>query len=114
MMSFGQRMAARRKEQGMAQAEMAKKLATSTSVIGRYERGEMTPSIEAAQKIAELLDTTVAWLLGEVDEGQTLKDAAMLRRLNEIAGLAPDERERLLFVIDAMLREAKTRKAYAS
>ncbi|MEL6668247.1 MAG: helix-turn-helix transcriptional regulator, partial [Bacteroidota bacterium] len=32
--------------------KLAKLLRTSTSVIGRYERDEMIPSIEVAQKIA--------------------------------------------------------------
>ncbi|WP_394369189.1 helix-turn-helix domain-containing protein [Fulvivirga marina] len=35
----------------MSQGELAKMLNTSTSVIGRYERDEMTPSIEVAKKL---------------------------------------------------------------
>jgi len=35
---------------------------TSTWVIGRYERDEMPPSIEAAREIAKILGTTVGYL----------------------------------------------------
>ena len=51
MDSFGKRMAALRKERKMTQDELAKLLSTSISVIGRYERDEMTPSIEVAKNI---------------------------------------------------------------
>lgn len=35
-----------RKERKMTQEELAKMLNASISVVGRYERGEMTPSVE--------------------------------------------------------------------
>ncbi len=56
----------------MSQAELAKALSTSTSVIGRYERDEMVPSIDAAKKIAVTLNTTVGYLLGEVEQARCI------------------------------------------
>jgi transcriptional regulator with XRE-family HTH domain len=53
--------------------QTAKQLETSTSVIGRYERDEMPPSIEAAKKLAKILDTTVGYLLGETDQADIFK-----------------------------------------
>jgi len=47
-----------REAKGLSQKELAKLLNTSYSVIGKYERDEMQPSIEAAKKIAKLIDTT--------------------------------------------------------
>lgn len=44
---------------------------------------EMTPSIEVARKMAQLLDTTMGYLLCEVEEGDTFKDPTMLLRLKE-------------------------------
>jgi hypothetical protein len=37
--------------------------------------------------MAVTLDTTVGYLLGESTEGKTLKDTAMLKRLNDISAL---------------------------
>jgi transcriptional regulator with XRE-family HTH domain len=65
MDTFGKKITALRKNLKMSQGELAKKLSTSTSVVGRYERDEMTPSIEAAKNVAKLLNTTVGYLLGE-------------------------------------------------
>lgn len=93
MTSFGKKTAALRKEQKMTQDELAKLLKTSISVIGRYERDEMTPSIEVAKKIAGFLNTSVGYLLSETDDADLFKDPDMLDRLNDIAEL-PEKRQR--------------------
>lgn len=65
MDTFGKRMAALRKERKLTQDELAKLLSTFISVIGRYERDEMTPSIDVAKNISNHLNTTVGYLLGK-------------------------------------------------
>ena len=112
MDTFGKRITSLRKERKMTQDELAKLLKTSISVIGRYERDEMTPSIEVAKKIAGFLDTTVGYLLGETGEAHLFKDPNMLDRLNNIIELPEKEKEALLMSVDAFIRDAKTRKAY--
>ena len=111
--TFGSRMAARRKELDMSQADLCKLMKTSTSVIGRYERDVMVPSIDAARSLAKFLKTTVGYLLGEADKSDTFKDTAMLQRLHDLQALNDKDRDHILFALDAMLRDAKTRKAYA-
>ncbi len=107
MSSFGRKMAGLRKERKITQQELAKLLSTSTSVIGRYERDEMTPSIEVAKKIANLLDTTVGYLLGEMAEADLLKDPAMLQRLNEIDKMEDQDRVHILHVLDGFIKSVK-------
>lgn len=113
MATFGKKMVSLRKDKKMSQGDLAKQLSTSISVIGRYERDEMTPSIEVAKKIATLLGSTVGYLMGETEQVNILKDPQMLNRLNDIDHLSEKEREALLMSVDAFLRDAKTRKAYA-
>ena len=72
----------------------------------------MTPSIEVAKKMAQLLDTTVGYLLGEVEQADTFKDPVMLKRLHELLSLPDKDREGILFALDGLLRDAKTRLAY--
>jgi len=92
---------------GIVQQELAKILKTSHSVIGRYERDEMSPSIEAVKKMAAILDATVGYLLGESTEGKTLKDTAMLKRLNDISALPDKDKEHILYTIDGLIKSAK-------
>ncbi len=79
----------------MSQTQLAKALNTSTSVIGRYDRDEMTPSVDAAKKIAKTLNTTVGYLLGETDEENLFKDPEMLKRLNEIEKMDAENKTKL-------------------
>ena len=72
----------------------------------------MTPSVEVAKNMAQLLDTTVGYLLGEVAETDTFKDPVMLKRLQEINTLADNDKHCILYAIDGLLRDAKTRVAY--
>jgi len=114
MLSFGKKLAALRKEKKMSQTQLAKLLNTSISVISRYERDEINPSIDAAKRLAAILNTSVGYLLGETEDDQLLKDPTMIQRLKEIRGFSDQEKDQVLFTLDALIREVKNRKAYAS
>lgn len=113
MSSFGTRLRDCRKEKGLSQNELAKSLKTNHSVIGKYERDEVKPSIEAVKKLAAMLSTTSAYLLGEAEADTVFKDPDMLRRLKEINDLPPKDKEAILYNLDAVLRDVRTRQAYA-
>lgn len=68
--------------------------------------------MEVAKKMAQLLDTTVGYLLGEVEQSDTFKDPIMLKRLQELLSLPEKDRDGILFALDGLLRDAKTRIAY--
>jgi len=112
MTTFGKRLRQCREDKKLSQQQFAKQLDTYHSVIGRYERDEMTPSVEVAKKMAELLNTTVGYLLGEVNQSDTFKDPVMLKRLQELLALPDSDRDGILFALDGLLRDAKTRVAY--
>ena len=113
MTSFGKKIAALRKEMKMSQTDLAKKLSTSVSVISRYERDEMTPSIDVAKKLAAILNTTVGYLLGESDQENILKDPDMLKRLNDIESMDPEEKNHVLFALDAVIQKIKLKNIAA-
>ncbi len=102
-----------RKAKKLSQSELARILKTNHSVIGKYERDEVNPSIEAIMRIAEVLDTTVVYLIGEAGTNELFRDQDMLRRLKEINSLPPKDKECILYNLDAVLRDVKTRLAYS-
>ncbi len=112
MISFGKKVAVLRKEKKLSQTELANKLNTSVSVISRYERDEMIPSIETAKKLATLLGSTVGYLLGETENDNLLKDPNMMKRLKELSEFSEKEKEQVYFTLDAVIREIKNRKTY--
>jgi transcriptional regulator with XRE-family HTH domain len=114
MISFGKKIAILRKEKGLSQGELSTQLKTSVSVISRYERDEMIPSIEAAKKLADLLGSTVGYLLGENEESNIFKDPEILDRFKAIKAFKDEDKEKIYFTIDALIHEVTNRKRYAT
>jgi transcriptional regulator with XRE-family HTH domain len=83
---------------------------TTPTTIGRYERDEVKPSIEVACKIANILEVSLDYLAG--NSTNYLKDKSMLDRINNILELNKEDKEHILFTMDAMIRDAKARQAY--
>ena len=54
-----------RKSHNLTQNDLAEKLAYSDNMVSRWERGEITPSIETLQKISEFYSVPLASLLEE-------------------------------------------------
>lgn len=83
------------------------------SIIGRYERGEAKPTIDVISKAAAALNTTVSYLLGENEDATLFQDPSMLQRFKDILNLPEEDKSALLKNVDAFLRDAKARMAYA-
>jgi len=90
-----------------SQEGFAKLLSANHSIIGKYGRDEMTPSIEAAVKLATILETTVGYLLGENKNAELFKDPAMLKRLQDIDSLPNEDKNGILYALDNLLKAAK-------
>ena len=93
---------------------MAKKIGTSGPIVGRYERGEMTPSVAVAKKLADTFDVTLDFLVDDTGKTAGIKDKAMLQRIMEIQALDAADQKTIVHVLDSLLRDAKAKKAYAA
>lgn len=109
---FSHRLLALRKQHGWSQPELGKKVGTSGAIIGRYERGEITPSIEVAKKLADAFAVTLDYLVDDKKLPNILQNQPMLERWQAIDSLAPAEQERILSVMDSLIRDTKARQAY--
>lgn len=86
-------------------------IGTSGDVVGRYERGDITPSVEVVSKTADALEVSVDYLLGKT---QLELDKQALKRLEDISKLPEDNKKFVLNLIDMALRDFKVKKAHAS
>lgn len=59
----GQLIAARRKEKGLSQTELAERLHVTDKAVSRWETGRGMPGIDSLEPLAEALDLTVSELL---------------------------------------------------
>jgi hypothetical protein len=57
--------------------------------------------------MAEALDTTAGYLMGEAKNPLALKDQAMLKRINDINNLPEDDKKHILYAIDGLIKYAK-------
>lgn len=99
-----------RKKKGLSQAELGKIIGTSGDVVGRYERGDISPSIEVVSKIADALEVSVDYLIGKT---RMELDKDTMRRIEDISALPQENKNFVLNLIDMALRDFKTKKAYA-
>jgi transcriptional regulator with XRE-family HTH domain len=113
-MAIGDKIQTLRKQHGWSQQQLAKKIGTSGPIIGRYERGEMTPSVEVAKKLADTFDVTLDYLVDDTGKAAEIKDKAMLQRIMDIQALDTEDQKTIVHVLDSLLRDAKAKKAYAS
>lgn len=100
MESFGKKLRECTEIKDFSQAELSRQLGVHHSIIGKYERDEVKPTIDVVKKIAQVLDTTVGYLLGETKQQNVLKDPKMLKRITDIESLPNKEKECLLLTID--------------
>jgi transcriptional regulator with XRE-family HTH domain len=109
---FAKRIEELRTAKGLSQAELAKKFGTSAAIVGRYERGGSTPSIEVARKIADALEVTLDYMTDPDSKLDAVRDQEMLNRLNRIASLPLEDKTRIIEVVDALIRDSNARAAY--
>ena len=113
MVTSGARLRDCRKARHLSQNRLAGILSSNHSVIGRYERDDVKPSIVVVKKLAEALNTT-AFLLGVAESNGVLKATDMLKRPEEMNALHDEDGKHLLYNFDAVLRDVKTRLTYAT
>lgn len=106
MATFGKKLKECREAKGFSQNELAKVIEVPHSIIGKYERDEVKPSIDLVKKMADALDTTAGYLMGESKNTATLKYQAMLKRINDINNLPDEDRMRILYAIDGLIKYA--------
>lgn len=111
-METGKIIALLRDKTNWSQTELAEKSNVSRVMIGKYERAEAVPSIDAAKKIADAFEVSLDYLVGE---GQNASfDKKTVQRLQDIESLNPKIKDKLFFLIDTVIRDTNAQKAYLS
>lgn len=110
MLNIGERIAQLRKQHNLSQDELAKKAEVSRTIIGNYERNANTPSIEVVIKLAKVFNVSVDYIIGEGQLAAIDKD--LLNRIEDIERLDEATKQHLFFLIDNVIQNYKTKKAF--
>jgi transcriptional regulator with XRE-family HTH domain len=107
--TFGNRLGDVRKEKKISQDALAKKIDVHGAVIGRYERDVVKPYIEIASQIAQGLEVSLDYLVGNTN---LVLDKGIVKRIQDIQLLDKENKNHLFGLMDAFLRDYKVKQAY--
>ena len=110
-MSFGKKIKELRESKGWNRSELADNIGISHVMVGRYERDETAPSVEVAKKMADALDTSIDYLVGDGTKSSFNKKT--LKRLEDIEDMPPTMKDKMWFFIDMAIRDFKTKQNYS-
>jgi transcriptional regulator with XRE-family HTH domain len=102
--SIGTRIAALRNQHGWMLKEMASKLDVGFSVYTKWEYGMHVPPVDKLIQLAELMQTTIDYLLtGNRTEGKPLHNTRLLERLHALESLPSEDMEAAITVLDGLV-----------
>ena len=108
--TFGKRLTEVRKMKKLSQDDLAKKLGTQGAVMGRYERDEVKPSIGVAAAIAEALEVSLDYLVGNT---VLLLEKNIISKIADIQKLNTEDKAHVFALLDAFLQSNKAKKVFA-
>jgi transcriptional regulator with XRE-family HTH domain len=107
---FAPRLKSLRRQAGLSQEELAKRVGVHTTHIGRYERGNSRPSADALARLADALGVSGDYLLAGVEESAArarLQDRDLLRQFQEAEKLPEEDKNIIKKLIEAFLMKKK-------
>ncbi len=110
-MDFGDKIILVRKQKKLSQSELGKLADVSGDIVGKYERNEMKPSIDTARRLANALNVTLDYLVGDSDT--SVFDTDITKRMEAIINMEVEDKKALFKILDAYIRDNKAKKAYS-
>ena len=92
-MEFSERLKSLRKQAGLTQVDVAEELGSSQPAYASWERGTKKPTQDNLVKIAQILNVSVDYLVGNSEEkADELDNIELLFRMNS-KGLTDEEKD---------------------
>lgn len=106
-MEFSERLKKLRKDTGLTQVDVASKLGISQQAYASWERGVKKPTQDNLVKIAQVLNVSVDYLVGNLQEtSDELDNIELLFRMNS-KGLTDEEKEMFKKELIEFMKERK-------
>lgn len=91
---FNQNLKAIRKEKGFSQETLAERLNVVRQTVSKWEKGLSVPDAEMLIRIAEVLETSVAVLLGDTVEENTTDKNVISQQLEQLNAMLAERNKR--------------------
>ena len=112
--AFGARLKGLRKQKNWSQKELAALVDIRFQQLNKYESGLNIPPAGMLIKLADALHVSLDYLLtGNVDETEPLANSRLFRRFQVLEGMAQEDQDTVIKVIDAMIAKQRIASALA-
>jgi transcriptional regulator with XRE-family HTH domain len=114
--AFAKRLTASREAKGLTKEKLGKVVSVHHSQIGRYEKGEASPSAEVLKKMANALNVSTDYLMnGSTSDlaQENIQDKTLINQFNRIAELTEENKTVVSKLIDAFLFQQEMRQKLA-
>ncbi len=115
--SFATRLKQLRQQKGLSQSDLGDLVKVHYTHIGKYERGESSPSLDTLILLAECLNVTIDYLARGNEENAavaSIADRDLLQMFQATEKLAPEEKETIKKFLDAFLMKQKLKEQLIS
>ena len=114
--AFGKRLTAAREEKEFTKEKLGKIVGIHHSQIGRYEKGEASPSAEVLKKMANALNVSTDYLMnGSTSDlaAENIQDKTLINQFNRIIELSEENKTVVSKLIDAFLFQQEMKQKLA-
>lgn len=112
-MTLGEKIRQLRKRNKMTQGELAERIGTHESHIGRYEKDQSVPTSPVLKKISQVFNISVDYLLFDKEETSLtakIADKELLEQFEEVDKMDQEKRELIKRIISMAINEDKIKK----
>ena len=105
-MSFAKKLSKLRKEKGLTQQEMAKKVGVGIAQIRRYEKGTSSPTLKVIKNIAKTLGTSTDELIFDKNEGVApaiILDRNLLIQFEIVSRMDSHDKDAVKTILESMI-----------
>lgn len=110
-MTIGERIRLERQSKQLSQTELSEKSGVAYKSLSRYELGTTIPPADALKSIADALQVTTDYLLG--NEDVRVKDADLFKKFEVIQEMRGDMKNMINNFLDLAIRDYKAKQVYA-
>lgn len=114
---FAKRLKQLRQQKDLSQSELGELVKVHYTHIGKYERGESSPSLETLTLLADALNVTIDYLARGNEESAavaSIADKDLLRMFQDAEKLPTEEKEIIKKFLDAFLMKQKLKEQLIS
>jgi len=114
--TLGERIQAERKRLDLTRNELAQRVGISHTQMARYETQGVQPPADVLKRLSDVFGVTIDHLVtggGDARAKEGLKDAQLIKQFQHISALQEKDRAAILRVIEAFIRDARAKEAYA-